>query len=212
MRLEVAGPPRFRSVGSSRATLRDPGRFLGTLPVAVPSLLGSGRMTPSPPACRTVSGLDGFSGVRLPLAALRVSVGTPPGNCSIVTTGRRFDLFFLPATLGRGWRVRPYPLVRWFQVTAHVFVWSCISVLKGLAPFKPSAFSWRTIPKLFVTISDVHNVGLKPALRAVPTTSGHRLIRAELPGARFRWRPQKWLRTKTPIHRAKKEGRTRVRP
>src|SRR2546422_4910884 len=71
-RRDFSGSPKFPSSLSSRAMRFDPGRSPASSPVALASVLGSADATASPPACSTVSRLDGLSGVRRPLTACEV--------------------------------------------------------------------------------------------------------------------------------------------
>ncbi len=150
VRRGAAGLPSFRTALCSRATLCDPGRSPETSPVAVSSVLGSGDATPSPPACCGVSGLDCFSGVRLPLAA-----------CELPCV--RFQAVVRPsASLAGAWAcpsARQHSgLGSWlgfptqFFRAGALFMFSCCrscSVLEGFAPSEPPDFHWRTASGLY---------------------------------------------------------------
>jgi hypothetical protein len=133
-----SGRPKFPSPLSSRAMRFDPGRSAAVSPVATALVLGSADATASPPAL-TVSRLDGFSGVRLPLTACEV-----PCVCF-----QRVVRLASPAAMPACPSLRQHSVLGgWLGLSIQFFrsefVMFIPCQLEGLSPSEVASFAWRT--------------------------------------------------------------------
>ena len=128
-RREGPGSLRFRTSPSSRATLSDPGRPSWTSPLAVPSISGSGKGTPSPSASGSFEAellkQGATPGCDACLRPTTVPVYASSRSFGCVSFRRSRCLSFRPAKLGLGWLVRPSRSVLSFRtlfILAHAFM------------------------------------------------------------------------------------------